>query len=53
MNNYEIEIRLNPQLETIIPTTFLEKYNLEEGDIIEWNENENGEITIKFRKLNL
>lgn len=49
----KIETRLNPQLETIIPTAFIEKYNLEEGDIIEWNEGKEGEITIKFRKLNL
>ena len=49
----KMETRLNPHLETIIPTIFLEKYNLEEGDIIEWNENDDGEITIKFRKLNL
>lgn len=49
----KIETRLNQNLETIIPTLFIEKYNLEEGDIIEWEETNDGKIMIQFKKRNL
>ena len=35
---------------TIIPNKYLKKYNLEEDDIVIWNEKENGEILISFKK---
>jgi bifunctional DNA-binding transcriptional regulator/antitoxin component of YhaV-PrlF toxin-antitoxin module len=45
----KIETRLNEDLQTIIPTYLIQKYNLTEGDIVEWNEDKQGTITIKFK----
>lgn len=44
------ETRLNDNFQTIIPSVYVEKYNLEEGDLVEWIEDENEELIIKFKK---
>jgi bifunctional DNA-binding transcriptional regulator/antitoxin component of YhaV-PrlF toxin-antitoxin module len=49
----KIETRLDQDYRTIIPTNYIQKHNLEEGDIVQWNENEKGEILITFKKNNL
>lgn len=35
---------------TIIPSKYLKKYDLKEEDLVLWNENEKGELTITFKK---
>lgn len=49
----KIETRLDQDYRTIIPTKYVQQYCLEEGDIVQWNENEKGEIQITFKKSNL
>ncbi|MBE6485303.1 MAG: hypothetical protein E7Z85_00480 [Methanosphaera stadtmanae] len=49
----KIETRLDQDFRTIIPTNYIQTHNLEEGDIVQWNENEKGEIVITFKKSNL
>lgn len=49
----KIETRLDQNYRTIIPTKYVEEYRLDEGDIVQWNENEKGELTITFKKSNL
>ncbi|MDR2967364.1 MAG: AbrB/MazE/SpoVT family DNA-binding domain-containing protein [Methanobacteriaceae archaeon] len=36
--------------QTVIPSVIRKKHNLKPGDIIEWIEEDNGEIKIKFRE---
>ncbi|MBQ6218299.1 MAG: hypothetical protein IJJ47_01060 [Methanosphaera sp.] len=47
------ETRLNNEMQSIIPSHLVKKYDLEEGDIIRWNEKENGELIISFKKSQL
>ena len=35
---------------TLIPRKYLKKYDLNEEDFVIWDENDEGEIIIKFRK---
>lgn len=49
----KFETRLNNEIQSIIPSYFVKKYDLEEGDIIQWNEKENGELIISFKKSQL
>lgn len=45
-----IETKVSKGLQTSIPSIIREKNNIEPEDIIEWNENENGEVILSFRK---
>ena len=36
--------------QTLIPSEIRKKYNLKPNDIVEWKEDDNGEIKIKFRE---
>lgn len=49
----KIETRLDQDYRSIIPTKYIQQYDLEEGDIVQWNENEKGELLITFKKSNL
>ena len=46
----KFETRINENNQVMIPTDYIKKYNLESEDIVEWEENENGEIVVSFRK---
>lgn len=46
----KFETRINENNQVMIPTHYVKKYNLEEGDIIQWNEDEDGKISITFIK---
>lgn len=46
----KIETRLNEDMQTIIPSYFVQEYDLEEGDVVEWNY-EDGKLCIVFRKV--
>ncbi|HIH35050.1 MAG TPA: AbrB/MazE/SpoVT family DNA-binding domain-containing protein [Methanosphaera sp.] len=48
-----IETRINQDLQTIIPKKFAKEHNLKEGDIVRWEEKENGEVTITFKKSDI
>jgi len=49
----KIETRVNQDFQTIIPSRYVKKYDLEEGDIVEWTENEDSTINISFKKSNI
>lgn len=49
----KIETRIDENYRTKIPTKYIQEYALEEGDIVQWNENEKGELSITFKKSNL
>ncbi len=48
-----IETRISQDLQTIIPKKYVQEYNLEEGDIVQWEEKEDGKIQITFIKSNI
>lgn len=45
-----IETRIYQRGQTTIPAVYRKKYNLTQNDVMEWDENEKGEIIISFRK---
>lgn len=48
-----IETRINQDFQTIIPKRYVQQHNLEEGDIVQWEEKENGQLIITFKKSNI
>ena len=44
------ETRLDDEITTIIPSYIARKYNLQEGDIVEWIEEDDGVLMISFKK---
>ncbi len=49
----KIETRINGDFQTIIPKHFVQKYELKEGDIVQWEEKEDGRILMSFKKSNI
>ena len=45
-----IRTKVYARNQTTIPSEYRKKYNVQPNDIVEWEENENGELTITFRK---
>lgn len=48
-----IETRINQDFQTIIPRKYVQKHSLKEGDIVRWEEKENGEVTITFKRSDI
>lgn len=44
-----IKTKVYAKNQTTIPSEFRKKYNIKPNDIVEWEENENGTITVSFR----
>lgn len=45
-----IETKVYQKNQITIPSIYRKKYNIKPNDIVEWDENENGEIVLTFRK---
>ena len=45
-----IETKVYQKNQTTIPTVYTKKYTVEPEDIVEWHENEEGQLYITFRK---
>lgn len=45
-----IETKVYQKNQTTIPAKFRKKYDIKPNDIVEWEENENGEVVVSFRK---
>ena len=45
-----IETKVYQKNQITIPSIFRKKYDIKPNDIVEWDENENGEIVLTFRK---
>ncbi|WP_297897541.1 AbrB/MazE/SpoVT family DNA-binding domain-containing protein [Methanobrevibacter sp.] len=45
-----IETKVYEGNQTTIPSEFRKKHNIKPNDIVEWNEDANGNITVSFRK---
>ena len=45
-----IQTKVYGRNQTTIPSKIRRKYNVQPNDIVEWKENDNGEITVSFRK---
>lgn len=45
-----IETKVYKKNQTTIPARYIKKYNVEPDDIVNWDENENGELIVSFRK---
>lgn len=45
-----VETKVYQKNQTTIPTIYSKKYNVEPGDIVEWQENEEGRLYVTFRK---
>ncbi len=46
----KFETRLNENKQVMIPSYYVKKYDLDFEDIVEWMENSQGEIIVKFKK---
>lgn len=47
----EFETKINEKLQVVIPSDVVKKYDVEATDIVEWKVDENGNVTIKFKKI--
>lgn len=45
-----IENKLYNGKQVTIPSVYRKKFNIEKDDIIQWKENEKGELVVSFRK---
>ena len=45
-----VETKVYQKNQTTIPTVYTKKYNVEPGDIVEWEENKDGKFYVTFRK---
>ena len=45
-----IETKVYQKNQITIPSIYRKKYDIKPNDIVEWDENENGEIVLTFRK---
>lgn len=45
-----VKTKVYTKYQTTIPAELRKKYNIECDDIVEWEEKDNGEITVSFRK---
>ena len=45
-----IETRVYPNGRIEVPEEYVEKFDIKPNDIAEWDENEDGEIVLSFRK---
>lgn len=45
-----IETKVYKKNQTTIPSVYRKKYNVKPDDIVEWEENDRGEIVVSFRK---
>lgn len=48
--NMIFETKVYKKNQTTIPAEIRKKFNIKPDDIVEWEENENGEIMVSFRK---
>lgn len=49
--DWMIQTKVYERNQTTIPAKYRKKYNVQPNDIVEWKENEKGELTISFRKI--
>lgn len=45
-----IETKVYQKNQTTIPNFYRKKYNVQPEDIVQWDENEKGELVVSFRK---
>ena len=45
-----IETKVYKKNQTTIPAVYRKKYDVQPDDIVEWEENDRGEIVVSFRK---
>ena len=45
-----VETKVYQKNQTTIPTVYCKKYNVRPEDIVEWHENEEGQLYVTFRK---
>lgn len=45
-----VEMKVYQKNQITIPTVYSKKYNVEPGDIVEWQEDEKGRLYVTFRK---
>ncbi|MDO5824821.1 MAG: AbrB/MazE/SpoVT family DNA-binding domain-containing protein [Methanosphaera sp.] len=45
-----VETKVYQKNKTTIPDVYCKKYNVEPEDIVEWEENEYGQLYVRFRK---